>query len=58
MKQAFQRYASAGVLKILTKKVIQPSEQEIRENPRARSAKMRVAERCAGPGGPAEGMLQ
>jgi len=32
-------------LRILTKKVIVPSEEEIRDNPRSRSAKMRVAER-------------
>lgn len=32
-------------LKIITKKPIQPDEKEIRKNPRARSAKMRVAEK-------------
>jgi len=32
-------------LKILTKKPITPSESEVRENPRARSAKLRAAER-------------
>jgi 16S rRNA (cytosine1402-N4)-methyltransferase len=32
-------------LKIITKKPVTPSPGEIRENPRARSAKMRVAER-------------
>ncbi|OGI28025.1 MAG: 16S rRNA (cytosine(1402)-N(4))-methyltransferase [Candidatus Moranbacteria bacterium RIFOXYB1_FULL_43_19] len=32
-------------LKIITKKPIQPSEKEIRENPRSRSAKMRIAEK-------------
>ncbi len=32
-------------LKILTKKPIQPSQEEVRENFRARSAKLRVAER-------------
>ncbi len=32
-------------LKIITKKPIQPGEKEIKENPRSRSAKMRVAER-------------
>jgi 16S rRNA (cytosine1402-N4)-methyltransferase len=31
--------------KILTKKVIKPSQEEINKNPRARSAKMRVAMR-------------
>lgn len=33
------------VLKIVTKKLITPSDEEIKENPRARSAKMRIAER-------------
>jgi 16S rRNA (cytosine1402-N4)-methyltransferase len=47
VKRAFQRLAQQGALKILTKKVVRPSVQEIRENPRSRSAKMRVAERTA-----------
>ncbi len=47
VKHAFQRLAAKGVVKILTKKVIQPSDDEIHENPRARSAKMRVAEKKA-----------
>jgi 16S rRNA (cytosine1402-N4)-methyltransferase len=34
-------------LKILTKKPVTPSASEIDRNPRARSAKMRAAERCA-----------
>ncbi len=33
------------VIKILTKKPVVPSEEEIRQNPRSRSAKMRVAEK-------------
>lgn len=33
-------------LELLTKKPIQPSEKEIEENSRARSAKLRVAEKC------------
>lgn len=32
-------------LKVITKKPIRPSEEEARENPRARSAKLRVAEK-------------
>ena len=32
-------------MKILTRKPIQPSPEEIRDNPRARSAKMRAAEK-------------
>jgi len=45
VKQCFQRLAHDGVLKILTKKVIQASDAEIAANPRARSVKMRVAEK-------------
>jgi 16S rRNA (cytosine1402-N4)-methyltransferase len=49
VKQCFQKLAHDGVLKILTKKVIQASDAEIAANPRARSVKMRVAEKM-GPG--------
>ena len=45
VKQSFQRLAQEGLLKVLTKKVIQPSDAEIATNPRSRSAKMRVAEK-------------
>jgi 16S rRNA (cytosine1402-N4)-methyltransferase len=47
VKRAFQKYERDGILKILTKKVIQASDEEVRNNPRARSAKMRVAEKLA-----------
>jgi 16S rRNA (cytosine1402-N4)-methyltransferase len=39
------RCRGTGSLKIITKKPTVPTEKEIRENPRARSAKMRVAEK-------------
>ena len=45
VKQCFQRLAREGTLNILTKKVIQASDAEIAANPRARSVKMRVAEK-------------
>jgi 16S rRNA (cytosine1402-N4)-methyltransferase len=45
VKRQFQRLAQQGMLRILTKKVIRPSSAEIAANPRARSAKMRVAEK-------------
>jgi 16S rRNA (cytosine1402-N4)-methyltransferase len=47
VKHAFQGLAREGGFRVLTKKVIQPSEAEVATNPRARSAKMRVAEKIA-----------
>ena len=47
VKHAFQRLAREGSFRVLTKKVTQPSEAEVATNPRARSAKMRVAEKIA-----------
>ncbi len=48
VKHSFQEHARAGVLRILTKKTVQPSVHEIDSNPRARSAKLRAAEKMAG----------
>jgi 16S rRNA (cytosine1402-N4)-methyltransferase len=45
VKQSFQRSSQEGLLKILTKKVITASDAEIAANPRARSVKMRAAEK-------------
>ena len=45
VKQQFQRLAREGVLRILTPKVVRPTAREIQRNPRARSAKLRAAER-------------
>jgi len=45
VKRAFLRMAQEGTFRNLTRKVIQPSTEEILANPRARSAKMRVAEK-------------
>ncbi len=45
VKQAFQEGARQGTLKILTKHVIQPGDEEVQRNPRARSAKLRCAEK-------------
>jgi 16S rRNA (cytosine1402-N4)-methyltransferase len=47
VKHAFQDLAREGSFQVLTKKVIQPGDEEIRNNPRSRSAKMRVAEKLA-----------
>ncbi|MCF8103884.1 MAG: 16S rRNA (cytosine(1402)-N(4))-methyltransferase RsmH [Desulfohalobiaceae bacterium] len=43
-EQLYCRCAHTAVLKILTKKPLTPGQEEIRDNPRARSAKLRVAE--------------
>ena len=58
VKQAFQRLAREGNFRVLTRKVIQPGEEEIRNNPRARSAKMRVAEKIEPLEGRAAGSWQ
>ncbi len=47
VKQAFGRLEREGSFRVLTRKVIRPSHDEIRGNPRARSAKMRVAEKIS-----------
>ena len=45
VKHAFQDGAKAGTLRVLTKHVIVPSEDEQEANPRSRSAKLRCAEK-------------
>jgi 16S rRNA (cytosine1402-N4)-methyltransferase len=45
VKQAFQEGERQRTLRVLTKHVIQPSEEEKAANPRSRSAKLRCAER-------------
>jgi len=52
VKREFQRFSRQGVLKILTKKVVVPAEDEVRANPRARSARLRAAEKKAVRGTP------
>ncbi len=46
VKQAFREYERAGQFRVLTKHVIQPSAAEVAANPRARSAKLRAAEKA------------
>jgi 16S rRNA (cytosine1402-N4)-methyltransferase len=43
VKRAFQSLAKEGKLEILTKKPVEATREEIKENPRSRSAKIRVA---------------
>jgi 16S rRNA (cytosine1402-N4)-methyltransferase len=45
VKNFFKDYSQKGQLKILTKKPIIPSDEEIKNNPRSRSAKLRVVEK-------------
>jgi 16S rRNA (cytosine1402-N4)-methyltransferase len=54
VKQCFQRLSHEGVLRTLTRKVARPSAAEVAANPRARSAKMRVAEKLLPNPAPAE----
>ncbi len=45
VKNKFKEKQKEGVVNILTKKPIRPSTEEIKENPRARSSKLRVIEK-------------
>lgn len=42
VKRAFKNFEKSGVAKIINKKPIIPTEKEIKENPRSRSAKLRL----------------
>lgn len=45
VKVRFRELAKQATLRILTKHVVRPAEQEVRENPASRSAMLRAAER-------------
>jgi len=45
VKNSFRQYKSDGLYEILTKKPIVADRDEIRQNPRSRSAKLRIAKR-------------
>jgi 16S rRNA (cytosine1402-N4)-methyltransferase len=44
IKQAFQRIARSGDAQLLTRHVVTPTDEEVRRNPAARSAKLRALE--------------
>jgi len=45
VKEKFRNFSKSGTLRLITKKPLEPSAEEAGRNPRARSAKLRVAER-------------
>ncbi len=45
VKETFKNLEAKGEARVLTKKVVKPSKAEIKENSRARSAKLRVVEK-------------
>jgi len=45
VKLAFRSLEQAGAARVLTKKPVGPSDDEVRQNPRSRSAKLRVLEK-------------
>jgi 16S rRNA (cytosine1402-N4)-methyltransferase len=45
VKQAFRSAEQTGAVRVLTKKPVGPSDDEVSRNPRSRSAKLRVVER-------------
>jgi 16S rRNA (cytosine1402-N4)-methyltransferase len=44
VKRSFQELGRTGRVRILTKHVVRPSEQEVSDNPPSRSAKLRAVE--------------
>jgi 16S rRNA (cytosine1402-N4)-methyltransferase len=47
VKDAFREGASQDIYRILTKKPVEASEEEVERNPRSRSGKLRAAERTS-----------
>lgn len=48
VKQGFQQLAREGHIRVLTRHVVKPSDEEVGRNPPSRSAKLRAAERRGG----------
>ena len=45
VKHGFRQWSAQGVLEVITRRVVRPSDEEITQNPARRSAKLRVAKR-------------
>ncbi len=45
VKHLFKSYVDEGLIKLITKKPIGPTDEEVRANPRARSSKLRIIEK-------------
>lgn len=45
VKHLFKSYSDQGVIQLVTKKPIAPTDQEVKQNPRSRSSKLRIIEK-------------